>query len=304
MNAETVVWGLDVGGTQVRAALASDGRIVTSRASVWPPNLSSVQEAHFVADQALDILREASGVGPVRAAGIALAALVDREGTVVHWPNRPEWRGLPLRPLLEERLGVPVLIEDDANAAALAEWTLGAGRGYRHLLIMTIGTGVGAGLILDSKLFRGQQGWAGELGHLVVQADGPVCACGHRGCLQMMASGRALARVATEHELAGAEAVTAAAEQGEAWALEALERCGHWLGLAAANVVNLLDLEAVIVGGGLSTLGAPWWSALENTLRANLLNPNHRDVALHRAALPDTAGLLGAVAIALQTEQP
>jgi glucokinase len=300
MDSEANFLGFDIGGTQVRAALAKGNQIVASQSAQWPQGLSPADEVEFIASLASDLMSQMGVTDSVCAAGVSLAALVDQDGNVVHWPNRPTWRGLAFQSLLQARLAVPTVVEDDANAAALAEWTFGAGRGYRHVLVMLVGTGVGAGLILDGRLFRGEHGWAGELGHLVMLADGPACPCGHRGCLQMMASGRALERVAAERGLPGAPAVTAAAERDEAWALAALAECGRWLGLAAANVVNLLDLDGVVVGGGLSRLGPPWWSSLEETLRANLLNPTYRRVALHRAALPDTAGLLGALSLAWQ----
>ncbi len=295
----TVVAGLDIGGTQVRAALARGRQIVASQATTWPSGCSAVEEVHFIADLVLGLARE-TGLAEVRAVGVSLAALMNPDGVVVEWPNRPSWRGLAVRPLLEARLGLPIAIEDDANAAALAEWAFGAGQGFRHVLVMMVGTGVGAGLILDGRLFRGRHGWAGELGHQVMLPDGPPCPCGLRGCLQVLASGRALERAAVERGLADGPALVAAAGRGEAWAGEVLAASGRWIGLAAANAVNLLDLEAVVIGGGLSGLGPPWWPAIEAALRANMLNPAHRDVVLRRAALPDTAGVLGAVGLALE----
>jgi len=298
METDPTLLALDIGGTQVRAALVRGNEILTHRATLWPAGLSPAGEVSLIADLSSSLLNRTDGWGPVAAAGVALAALTNEAGEVVSWPNRPAWSGLPFRTLLEARLGLPVLVEDDANAAALAEWAFGAGHNYQHVLVMMVGTGVGAGLILNGNLFRGRHGWAGELGHLIVAPEGPVCPCGNRGCLQMLASGRAFERLAAERGLPGAVAVTAAAERGEAWALEALTASGRWLGLAAANVVNLLDLEAVIIGGGLSGLGSPWWSTLDETLHAHLLNASRRAVALHRAVLPDTAGLLGAARLA------
>jgi glucokinase len=302
MEIDPTLLALDIGGTQVRAALVRGGKILAHRTTTWPSGLSSTEEVSLVADFSVSLLnqKDDAQAGPVAAVGVALAALTNAAGDVVSWPNRPAWSGLPFQALLQARLGLPVVVEDDANAAALAEWAFGAGHSYQHLLVMMVGTGVGAGLILNGTLFRGRHGWAGELGHLIVDAEGPACPCGNRGCLQMLASGRALERLAAERGLPGAVAVTSAAEQGEAWALEALTTSGRWLGLAAANVVNLLDLEAVIIGGGLSGLGPPWWSTLDETLYAHLLNVNHRTVALHRAVLPDTAGLLGAAYLAGQ----
>lgn len=300
MDADVTVLGLDIGGTQARAALVRGGRIIAGRAISWPHAQPAHADVECIVDLARDLIGKAASPQAIGAVGVALAALVDRDGTVVQWPNRPSWRGLPFRALLESRLALPTVVEDDANAAALAEWRFGAGQAYQQVLVMTVGTGVGAGLILDGRLLRGQHGWAGELGHLVVLPDGPPCACGLYGCLQTVASGRALERAAAEHGLPGASSVTAAAERGEAWACAALAACGRWLGLAAANVVNLLDLQAVIVGGTLSTIGGPLWPTLEATLQANIRNRLYREVDLRRALLPDTAGLLGAASLAAQ----
>nr|QEO74835.1 ROK family protein [uncultured bacterium] len=277
--------------------------MVAQRSVSWEAERPASEEASYVADVALGLIKEHAGEGHLVAAGVSLAALVDAEGAVVKWPNRPAWRGLPVRSILEARLAVPVVIEDDANAAALAEATLGAGRDFRDVLVLMVGTGVGAGLILDGRLHRGRNGWAGELGHVVMQPGGPDCSCGKRGCLQVLSSGRALDHLARARGLDGAAQLAEAAERGELWAREALAASGRWLGLAAANVIDLLDLDAVVVGGGLSGLGAPWWSTLEETLRSNVLNAEHRQIALRRAEMPDAAGLLGAVIRARQVTE-
>ncbi|HEX8720252.1 MAG TPA: ROK family protein [Pyrinomonadaceae bacterium] len=296
MSTEPLVVGLDVGGTQVRAALARGGRVLAGRAERWPAGLSAAGELDFVADVALGLVGEA-GAG-VAAAGVSLAALLDAEGRVVQWPNRPEWRGLAFREQLSARLAAPVVVEDDANAAALAEAAFGAGRGCRHLLVLMVGTGVGAGLVLDGRLFRGRRGWAGEIGHVTVLPGGPECPCGKRGCLQVLSAGRALERVAAEHGLTHPSQLAEAAAGGELWASEALSASGRWLGFALAGAVNLLDLELIVVGGGLSGLGDPWWGSMEEALRENTLNAEARQVRAVRAELPDTAGVLGGVALA------
>jgi glucokinase len=300
MDTEQIVVGLDIGGTNVRAALARAGQIVASVGARWPSNMAATDEVLFAADLALALIEQHGARGALCAAGVSLAALVDDAGTVVQWPNRPAWRGLAVRALLATRLALPVVVEDDANAAALAEWTFGAGQGYEHVLVIMAGTGIGAGLILNGQLFRGRHGWAGELGHMVVLPDGPDCPCGQRGCLQTVAAGRVLEGIAAARGLPGAAAISDAAARGEAWAHAALAECGRWLGLAAANVVNLLDLDAVVIGGGMSALGPPWWQALEAGLRSNTLNAAQRRVVLRRATLPDSAGLLGAVSLAAQ----
>lgn len=300
MRTDPVLLGFDIGGTQIRVALADGGRMLATRSTNWPVGLSPAEELARIADLALALAAGAGKTGTVAAAGVSLAATLDAEGTVVSWPNRPQWRGLRFKTLLESRLGVPVAVEDDANAAALAEWQDGAGQGYSDLMVMMAGTGVGCGLILNGRLFRGSGGWAGELGHQVMLPGGEECPCGHRGCLQTVASGRAIERSALRRNLPDAAALGRAAEEGQAWAVEEVAACGGWLGLAAANVVNLLDLEAVLVGGGLCKLPAVWWDALSETFDANLLNRDRRRVSLHKAALTEDAGLLGATCLARQ----
>jgi glucokinase len=301
MKTEATVIGFDIGGTWIRVALADESRLIATEATRWPSGLSPVEEVKFISDVAYKLVGRCGKTDSVLAVGVSLAAMVDADGTVVSWPNRPCWRSLPFKNILETRLGVAVTVEDDANAAALAEWQFGAGRGYRYLMSMMVGTGVGCGLILNGGLFRGRAGWAGELGHQVMLPDGLECPCGHRGCLQTVASGRALERIALARSLPDAAALVSASEEGHAWASAELAACGSWLGLAAANVANLLDLEAVIIGGGLSQLSAPWWRALTETFEATLLNRSHRQVDLHKATLSETAGLRGAAIVAWQS---
>jgi glucokinase len=300
MRPDSVVAGFDIGGTQIRVGLACGTDVLASRSSVWPPGLLPEDEVRFVARLALDLIEENQLQGYVKVAGVSLAAIVDEGGVVVDWPNHPSWRGLSIRSLLEEEIKLPTVIEDDANAAAVAEWTLGAGRGFSNCMVVMIGTGIGAGLILNDHLFRGSKGWAGELGHVTMEPDGGTCPCGKRGCLQLLASGRALDKLAIERGLGGASDLAIAAHRGEPWALESLAASGRWIGTALASVVNLLDLEAIIIGGGLSILGSPWWSTIENTLRREVFNSVHRSVILRKAALPNESGLIGAITLALQ----
>jgi glucokinase len=293
----TLVVGLDVGATHVRALASRGGERLAEARLAWPAALGAEAELALVIELARDVARRAGA--PARAVGLACAALCDSDGRVVSWPNRPSWVGLPLRARLAERLRAPVQVEDDANAAALGEWRLGAGRAYRSGLVVAVGTGVGAGLVLDGRLWRGSNGWAGELGHVIAVPGGPACGCGRRGCVQALASGRALERTARAHDLTRGADVGAAAAGGAAWALEALRECGLQLGLAAANAVTLLDLDAVIVGGALGLSGAPFWPALAQSFDEHVLPVGTRRVALERAQLGDDAALLGAVGLAL-----
>jgi glucokinase len=299
MKTEATVIGVDIGGTWIRVALADKSGIIATESTGWPFGLSPAEEVNFIGDIAMKLAVKWGKADSVLAAGVSLAAMVDVGGTVVTWPNHPHWQKLPFKTILEARLGVPIKVEDDANAAALAEWQFGAGRGYHSLIVIMAGTGVGCGLVLNGILFRGQTGWAGELGHVVMLPDGMECPCGHRGCLQTVASGRALERVAFARNLPNVAALVNASDEGQLWASAELANCGGWLGLAAANVANLLDLQAVIIGGRLSANSAVW-NSLTERFYSNLLNPNHRQVNLHRATLSETAGLRGATSLAWQ----
>lgn len=301
MKTASTVIGVDIGGTWIRVALVDETQLIALEVIRWPVGLSPAEEVKSIADACSNLAGRCGKADSVLAVGVSLAAMVDIEGTVVSWPNRPSWQALPFKALMVKHLGVPVTVEDDANAAALAEWRFGAGRGYQHLMVMMVGTGVGCGLILNGGLFRGQRGWAGELGHQVMLPDGLECPCGHRGCLQTVASGRALERFARARNLPDAAALFNASEEGQEWASEHLAICGSWLGLVAANVANLLDLEAVIVGGGLSGLSALWWDVLTKTFQSNLLNRSHRQVILQTATLAETAGIRGAASLAWQS---
>lgn len=291
---------MDIGGTLVRAACIQGQKVMNCNTVRWPTDLTPIGEIQFITDMALNTVNEMNLSEPLYAAGIALAAQLNDQGRVVQWPNRPTWQGLEFTQLLTKRLAVPIIVDDDANAAALAEWTFGVGRPYKNLAVIAVGTGVGAGLILNGQLFRGRGGWAGELGHVVMLHDGPRCPCGHQGCLQTLASGHVLERAAASHGLSRAQDVTMAAERGEIWATHSLEECGYWLGLAAANVANFLNLEAVIISGGLSRLSNFLWPALEETFLTHLMNGAQQQVALHCSTMPDTAGLQGATIMAQQ----
>lgn len=298
MKENGLVLGMDIGGTHVRAALASGTRIVAEASSKWPSSLTPGEDVDFIATMALELADRSGSGQKLLAAGISLAAMVNSNGKVIQWPNRPSWAGFDFKSLLETKIDAPVAIEDDANAAALAECVYGAGRGYDHVLVIMAGTGVGAGLILNGNLFRGKNGWAGELGHTTILPEGPDCPCGKRGCLQSLASGRLLDRIASQRGLGSSSEVTDAANAGESWAVDIVSQCGYWIGLAAANVINLLDLDAVIVGGGLSKVGMLWWQSFKESFHKNLLNASYRSVDLRQAELPDKAGLWGAVALA------
>jgi glucokinase len=306
---------IDLGGTNVRAIVADlDGNIRgddkrRSRAAdgveaTIATLLDSLAHACSEADVAPSTL---TGLG------IATPGWVDSENGIV--PAAPQligWRDVPIVRLLEERLGIAVRLENDANAAALGECVFGAGRGARHMVYITISTGVGAGIIADGRLYGGARGSAGELGHTIVDPNGPVCGCGNHGCLESLSSGTAIARRAAEAAEAGRSAALAdikgkegrlsarlvaeAARAGDEAALAIYDEAGRYLGIALANVVNLLSPEAIVLGGGVMNSRDLFLETAERTLRELALDEPLKYVRLESAELGDHAGALGMIA--------
>jgi kanosamine 6-kinase len=238
--------GLDIGATKLAVRVEAGNRAHTTRVE-WVP------AADARGDLALlrDTVALALAGRRVDAAGVASAPSVGADGRVVRWPNRPWWVGVPLRAELRKALGVEPTIEDDCAAAALAE---SATLGVSELLYVGIGTGIGSGVIVGRRLYRGGSGQAGELGHLLVDPGGPPCSCGRRGCLQAIASGRALLARASERrgQPIGPGAFSAAVRAHDTWARTTLREAAAALGVAVSNVCQFLDIGRVVIGGGVA----------------------------------------------------
>ncbi|MFP5336436.1 MAG: ROK family glucokinase [Actinomycetes bacterium] len=306
--------GLDIGGTKIAAGLVSeDGRLVTRVRRETPASDVEAIEA-----AAADAVAELVAQHDVEAIGVAAAGFVDAErSTIVFAPNLA-WRDEPMRRDLEARTNLPVVVENDANAAAWGEFRHGAGRDVDDMVLITVGTGLGGGVVIGGRLLRGHSGFAAELGHVRVVPDGHRCGCGNRGCWEQYASGRALVREARELastdspvaarllELADGKAkriegphVTRAAEEGDAAAVELLADLGAWLGEGIASIVAVLDPAVVVVGGGVSEAGdlllEPARAAFRRQLTARGYRPEARIVP---ALLGNDAGMIGAADLA------
>lgn len=313
-GAVQVTIGVDVGGTKVAAGrvtraggLLGDVRTQTSDTADTAGVVESIVEA------AREVMRDAAEAGEVVVrVGIGCAGTVDaHRGVVVTSPHLP-LREAPLASLLGGRLDLPVVLDNDANVAVWAEVSVGAARGLRHVVMLTLGTGVGGGLVLDGRLYRGAGGAAGEIGHTVIVAGGELCGCGARGCLEAYASGRALERIARRlaHDLpvGEARALRTALEQGgstgyaigdlarsgDAAARVAVSEVGGWLGVGLANIVNVFNPEMIVVGGGLGELGELLLAPARAVLTATGLPPGRDTVRVVSAEAGNAAGLLGA----------
>jgi glucokinase len=300
---------VDVGGTQLRAArYSSEGLIPVriSRISTRHPHATPLERL----DKLIGSLWPEDG--QVEAIAVATPGPTDpHTGTVVEAPNIPGWINLPLRRHLEEQFHVPVAIGNDANLAALGEYRYGAGQGHRHVIYVTISTGIGGGIIMEDRLLLGVRGLAAEIGHVTVLPDGPLCGCGHRGHLEAVASGTAIASWVEMMLAQGAESslpvdeklsakhIAQAAREGDPLAVAALERAGNFIGQALAEFLHIFNPSIVIIGGGVSQSGDLLLDPIRAAMPKSVMAPAYlENLTVTTAALGDDAGLLGALALA------
>jgi glucokinase len=305
--------GIDIGGTKIAGALVSEsGEIIRELKAPTPANDSAALQAAVV-----EMVNELRAGEDIRAVGVAAAGFIDANQAVVVYSPNLSWRNEPLKAKLEADLGVPVFIENDANAAGWAEYRFGAGRGSHHMMMLTIGTGVGGAIVANGELFRGGFGIGAELGHSNFIPNGKACGCGQHGCLEQYGSGTALLNAAKElvasgipeanrlsalatekGELTGVE-VYQAIQEADPGALRLLRELGSNLGLAVASFTAILDPEIVVIGGGVSAAGElllePIRTAYLEHLPARGFRPELKVVV---AQLHNDAGVVGAADLA------
>ncbi|MES2464542.1 MAG: ROK family protein [Armatimonadota bacterium] len=293
-----LVLGIDLGGTKSAASLLTiTGEILEREAGLTPAQGSPAVIVPFLGDLALRVLARAPRDRAVIGVGISAGAPADgRRGVVFSAPNLPGWgeTGFPLAQSLTQYLGItlPIALENDADATALAEHRFGAGKGVSNLAFLTVGTGIGAGLIVDGALLRGAIGAGGEVGHIPVEPEGRLCACGLRGCLEAYSSGPSLVRVALERGFTGegtAIAVIAAARSGDPAALSAVKTAGTMLGRGIASLVMLLNPEMVVLGTLAVHAGDLLLPEIEREVAARTWQRLRQNLQIVPAALGDRA---------------
>lgn len=308
------VIGVDLGGTNLRTGLlTAQGEIIyrhkeaTHVSDGWQKVVSRlVQDIQMQRQYAVQRGFTVAAVG-VGAPGVIH---VD-EGVVVRSPNFPDWNNIPLKALLEEALAVPVVIENDANAAALGEQWRGAGQDIKSMILLTLGTGVGGGIILDSKIWHGADGMAGEIGHMTLMPEGRPCSCRNVGCLEMYASARGILQSFREcHAESGSktrfnEAMTAAdvyeaARTGDITALRVMKDMGTMLGIGIANLINIFNPERVVIGGGVKDAWPLFIDSVREEVTRRAFEVPARRTQIVPSLLGDDAGMVGAAAAALQ----
>lgn len=288
--------GLDLGGTKcLGVVVGDDGRVLDEHRVPTPRNAG----AGAVLDAMTSVGRELIGraAGDVAAVGAGVPGLVDALGTLRYAPNLPGVTEVEVAPALAAALGLPIVVDNDASCAGWAERTAAAGAaaGHDHVVLVTLGTGIGGGIIIDGRLYRGANGFAGEIGHMVVDPDGPPCPCGQRGCWERYASGSGLARLAGER----GEDVTAAARNGDAWAVKVLAEFAWWIALGLANLANVFDPTIFVLAGGLIEAGDVLLEPVRSSFATLVEAVEHRPpIAIVPASLGEHAGAIGAALLA------
>lgn len=310
------VIGIDLGGTKLAAGVVSGDLVVHHRAHRFSRGASQTEILDRLVEVVEELQLQNEGEPPIEAVGMGIPSLLDQKsGRAVMSVNLPI-ADVPIRDLMTERLGLPVAIDNDGNVAALAEQRFGAARGMNDIVLLTLGTGVGGGIVLGGKVFRGATGSGAELGHITVLADGPPCQgfCPNHGCLETMASGTALARYANEFarenpdsplglELAAGREVTGAtaadlASGGDAGSIGVLATAGHYLGAGLVSLTNIFNPEAIVIGGGAAAAGELLIGPAREHLAKFGLAPNKDIAQVLPAAFGAEAGMLGAAAMA------
>jgi glucokinase len=306
--------GVDIGGTKVNAGVVDDtGAVLAVTRRRTPSHRPAAVE-----DVIAECVEELRRGHEVAAVGVGAAGFVDHEnGTVLVAPNLA-WRNEPLREAVAERTGLPVVVDNDGNAAAWAEYRFGAGRGEQHLVLVTVGTGIGGGVVLGGVLYRGRHGVAAEFGHMQISQSGRRCGCGQHGCWEQYCSGRALLHEAREIadvqpgygarllELGGGRPegiegpeVTAAAREGDPAALDCFEEVGSWLGQGLADLAATLDPGAFVIGGGVADAGELLLGPARRHYAQRLTGTSYRPHAdIRLAQLGNEAGMVGAADLA------
>lgn len=315
--AQRNVIGIDLGGTKLAAGVVGGDLKVRHQVRHRSAGLEQDQLIELIVSTVKELAAAGGTDSPVEAVGLGIPSLIDQEtGSAVMSVNLP-LAGVPIRELVQERTGLPVALDNDGNVAALAEQRFGAARGKRDVVMISVGTGIGGGIVIDGKVFRGARGSGAELGHVTLVADGPPCQgfCPNRGCWETMASGTALGRYAREaaasapssalgQALAASRTIdgalaTEAAKAGDGVALAVLEKAGTYLGAGLVGVVNIFNPEIVVIGGGVAAgAGELLLEPARRELHGHALSPNKEQAPVVAASFGGEAAMLGAAATA------
>ncbi|NUO09882.1 MAG: ROK family protein [Candidatus Brocadia sp.] len=309
------VVGIDLGGTNLKAGVVdTDGKII-HRLSI---KTNSNADPQTISNQILELVAEIIQGAHIEASdivgiGLGSPGLVDKKGeTILFSPNLPRWRNIPIRRIMSERFSKPCVLENDANAAAWGEKWVGAGREVNSLVMLTLGTGVGGGIVLENRLWRGANNVAAEIGHMVIRMDGPLCNCGNRGCVEVYASATGMVRRFKELLRSGAlsslrdrDEITAkmineAAIRGDKASLDVIEETGRYLGIALINVMHVLNPEMIVLAGGMIGSGELLMNPIRQVTQQRAFEASYKDTKIVFSQLGNDAGIIGAAGCLLK----
>lgn len=312
------VLGVDIGGTKIAAALVDADGAITNTARAPMPSTGSAEAAFAAVCTCVESVLAQAPTLPDSRNGIGICApgpLDPKTGVILNPPNVPCWRNFPLAARMQQALGILPLVDNDGNAAALAEAVWGAGKGFRNVFCATVGTGIGSGIVFDRKIYHGRTGSAAEGGHVTIDFRGPKCGCGKRGCIESFCSGPALARRAQQRlgetaerrsklfELVGgkaaditAEVVAEAYRQGDCLAVSILEEAADYLAIWAGNIIDLIEPDVFILGGGLASLLSNFFGRFREELPKWCVNQRCSEIPVVLARFGPDAGVAGAAA--------
>jgi len=310
--------GVDLGGTNIKAGIVNEEGRILEQASV--PTMAH-EGPEPVINRMVKLVGELRGKIPGSLLGVGVGSpgpLDPLEGIIFTTPNMPGWENYPMRQKLEEKTRVPVVVENDANCAALAEYWRGAGQGSHTMILLTLGTGIGGGIVRDGQLVNGQHVAAGEVGHMVINFEGPKCGCGNHGCLEAYAGASGIVRRAWEllekagtvsilREMCAGERanitpamISEAAAKGDGVALNMIRETGRLLGVGVTSLVNIFAPEVVILGGGVAAAGEVLFAAVREEVKRKAMPPCNERVRILPAAMGNSAGVVGAASLLLR----
>ncbi|MCX6639320.1 MAG: ROK family protein [bacterium] len=296
--------GIDLGGTAIKAVVIDEsGNILNSLQVDTPPGRAVNDVTQAIVDLINSLYRDRPGIVGV---GLGSPGLVDEGRKIIRFsPNFPGWQNVPLWKLIKEQVSLPLALENDVNCFALAEHHWGAGRTFKHLLGLAVGTGVGGAVILNDQLYRGSSGAAGELGHVSVDLWGPKCPCGNFGCVERYLGVQWFIEAAREalddDQISAPDQVSSLAAQGNQNAIAFLENRGEILGSACVSLIHAFDPEAIIIGGGIAQSGEPFFRGIKRAIQERAYPVLADHVQVRSAKLGTSAGAIGAAIIGFET---
>ncbi len=307
MSPNDWVIGIDLGATKTACALISPDNAIVARTRIETRAIDGPNSAaDRIADSVRTLIAQAPASAHVTRIGIGSPGPIDHlSGTIIDPPNLTGWRNVPFAAMLNQRLNLPIRLEHDAKASALAEFHLGAGKGSRDMALIIVGTGIGTAIILNGQLYRGANNSAGEVGHITVDLNGPICTCGSNGCVETFASGPAIMRAyssSTRRQIDSAEEVARAANEGDPIAQRVFEQAGRALGAAVATIAMLMDVSTFVLFGSVVKAGELLLKPAREAVPNYSLRSVSARVKIFPGKLGDDAGMLGAALAAKSVE--